>query len=208
MPLSLALPPPDPGVEIALSSQGMSQGIAQTEGFQLFPRIFMRMGAAQLGAQWRNVSSPSANGVAAFFVKYGRRVGTAQLEFAAAYRVRTGARGPGHPTAWEFSGTARQSLGRWVLRASADYSPDEFGNGSALYAELGPTFNIDKATRISGGIGRKSRERGPDYTAFNLGVSRSVGQKVTLDARYHDTNRSGLSARYGARIVVSASLSF
>src|SRR4026207_1082242 len=107
MPLPLALPPPDPGLEIALSSQGMSQGIAQTDGFQLFPRVFVRMGAAQLGVQWRNISSPAATGVAAFFLKSGRRVGKTQLEFAAAYRVRTGAQGPGDATAWEFSATAR-----------------------------------------------------------------------------------------------------
>jgi len=203
MPLPLALPPADPGFEILISSQGMSQGLAQTEGIQLFPRAFVRLGNAQAGVQWRNIDSPTANGVAALFAKYGRAIGKGQVDLAVRYRIRTGQRGPGNHTAWEFSGSGRRSFGNVSVQASLEYSADEFGRGKSLYAEVVPALKLDRF-RISAGLGRRYRERDSDYTSVNLGLSRSVGEHVTLDARYFATDRGDLGERYKRRLIVSA----
>jgi hypothetical protein len=205
MVFPLALPPPDPGFEILISSQGMSQGLLLTEGIQLFPRATLRMGSAQLGVQWRNVDSPAADGVAALFAKYSRRAGKVRVDVTARYRIRTGHRGLGKPTSWEFSAAGRRSFGKLAIQASADFSPQEFGNGRSLYAEIVPVLDLGES-RISAGIGRRFRQSGPNYTTFNLGIARTVASKVTLDARIHATDRGDLGERYKARVVLSARL--
>ena len=206
MPLPFALPPPDPGFELFIASRGMSQGIAQTDGMQVRPRLLVRMGNAQLGAQWRNVSSPAADGVAMLFARYGRKVGKLQLEGTATYRIRTRVTRSFKATAWEFTGTARRGFDGWDARLEVQYSPDEFGNGRSVYVEAGPAIELAPATRLSANIGRRERRGAPDYTSFNFGVTTVVRERLSLDARFFDTDRSGLESRYRPRIVVSARL--
>jgi hypothetical protein len=206
MPVALALPPPDPGFEILLSTRGVSQGLVQTDGQQLVPRLFVRIGEAQIGAQWKNIDAPSAKGVAAFFVKLNHKTGKGQIDAGVAYRVRTGLKAPADGEAWEFMAGARRDFGPLALRASVEYSPEEFGSGKSLYVELGPALQLDAATRLSAAAGRRERERAPDYSTFNFGVSRIFRQKLTIDARYYDTNRGELGRPYRARVIFSARL--
>ena len=203
MPLPLALPPADPGFEILVSSQGMSQGLPITDGIQLFPRLTVRIGRVQAGAQWRNVDSPAGNGVAALFAKYDRKIGQWQADATVRYRIRTGFTGVGRATSWEFSASGRRSFGNAAILASADYSPEEFGRGHSFYAEISPSVAIGP-TRISGGIGRRYRETDSAYTSGNLGVSSAVSKAISLDARLYATDRAGLGDRYKPRLIMSA----
>lgn len=206
MPVALALPPPVPGFEIILSTRGISQGVAQTEREQLVTRLFVRIGEAQIGAQWKNIDSPAAMGVAAFFLKLNHKVGKGQIDAGVAYRVRTGLKASADGEAWEFMAGTRRDFGPLALRANAEYSPDEFGSGRSLYVELGPALQLDAATKISAAIGRRERAKGPDYTAFNFGLSRLFRQRLTIDARYYDTNRGELGRTHQARVIFSARL--
>lgn len=206
MPLALALPPPDPGFEILLSTRGISQGLVQTDGQQVIPRLFVRVGETQIGAQWKNIDSTSAKGVAALFVKLNHKTGKGQIDAGVAYRVRTGLQASADGKAWEFTAGAKREFGPVAVRANAEYSPEEFGTGKSLYIELGPALQLDAGTRLSAAVGRRERPRGPDYTAFNFGVSRIFRQKLTIDARYYDTNRGELGRAYRARFVLSARL--
>lgn len=206
MPVLLALPPPDPGFELVIASQGMSQGVSQTDGIQVIPRAYVRIGRAQIGGQWRNIRSRSATGVAAFFLKCSGKVGGTQLEAGAAYRIRTGVNGSADSEAWEFSGGAKRSFGRLGLRIGAEYSPEEFDDGQSLYVDLGSAFDIDRVSTVSVNIGRRERDGGPDYTSFNAGISRVIERRLTLDARYYTTDRAGIDARYRGRLVLSTRL--
>lgn len=206
MPVLLALPPPDPGFELVLASQGTSQGVAQTDGVQVIPRAYVRIGSAQIGGQWRNIRSRSATGVAAFFLKFSGKVGGTQLEAGVAHRLRTGVKGSTDAKAWEISGGARRSFGRVGLRFSAEYSSKEFENGPSLYVDMGPAFDVDKVTKVSANIGRRERDGGPDYTSFNAGISRVIERRLTLDARYYTTDRAGIDARYRGHLVLSTRL--
>ena len=208
MPIPFGLPTPDPGFEISIASRGMSQGIAQTDGIQVIPRALVRIGAVQFGGQWRNVSSPNASGVAAFFMRISRSAGRARIDLGAAYRIRTGARANLDSRAWEFSAGARAVFGRSTLRLSAEYCPREFENGPSLYLEGGAAFRLGAATNASVNLGRRQRAGGPDYATFNAGVTRALGQRLSLDARFYETNRGALGARYRGRIILSARLAF
>ena len=204
MPMPMGLPPPVPGFEMFVASQGMSEGLSQTTGAQIIPRVTLRMGEVQLCAQWRNISSPIANGIAAFFVKWSHRSDNSQVELAALYRVRTDAPAGVDRNAWEFDGSFRHSFGKVGVRAIAEYSPKEFEAGQSLYVELGPTLQIAKTTIISLNAGRRERGGAPDYSTFNAGVTRLVGRKLSVDARVYATDHPERGSRYRTRLVVSA----
>lgn len=202
------LPPPDPGFEIAVASRGMSKGIAQTEGVQVIPKAFVQLGALQIGGQWKNVSSPVADGEAAAFVNYARTIGPYQLTMGVAYKFQTNVKAQTDDDSWEFTSALSRKFDNIGVRLSATYSPDDLGVARrSLYLEGGPSFELDRTMRISANIGRRSRVDGPDYTSFNAGISKTLFEKLTVDLRYFDTAQSELDEPYGARAVISAKLS-
>lgn len=203
MPLPLALPPVDPGFEITVATTGYSQGSAQTQAVQVKARATLQAGPLQAGAIWRNIDSDLANGVGAIFVRMTKSVGALQLEGGVAYRLRTGVKVPHKSRAWEFSASARRDFGKLSLRANAEFSPREFEKGYNLYVEAVPTITIDGKTRISAGLGRRQRN-GPDFTALNAGVTKTIVNGLALDLRYYTTSRPDLGARYKPRLVLSA----
>lgn len=206
MPLPFGLPPPDPGFELFVASHGMSEGLSQTTGPQIIPRATVRSGSLQIGAQWRNISSPIASGIAALFVKWSRKRGRTQLELAALYRLRTDPAPRVDSDAWELDASFRRSFGKLGLRGIVEYAPREFEAGKSLYVELGPNFRVGKATTLSVNLGRRERARAPDYTTINAGLTHGVGDKLSLDARIYGTDHPERGMRYRTRLIVSARL--
>ena len=203
------LPPPDPGIEFVVATRGMSKGVAQTEGPQLIVKPFVQLGLVQVGAQWKNVSSAVAGGEAAVFANVAPRLGKFQLNLGVSYKFQTGVKEPTDDRSWEFTSGVTRKFGKVSLRISAVYSPDDLGGAKrSIFVEGGPTVEIDKNTRISGAIGRRDRVSGDDYTAFNVGVTRTIFKGVTLDARFYGTNRSDISEFFEDRFVATARMGF
>lgn len=201
------LPPPNPGFEIVVASHGMSKGIAQTDGVQVVPKAFIQLGPVQVGGQWKNVSSPAADGEGAAFINYTPKLGAYQLTFGAAYKFQTNVKGETDDDSFEFTAAGNRKFGKFTLRISAIYSPDDLGGASrSLYLEGGPAFDIDSTTRFSANLGHRSRVAGVDYTSFNGGISKTFFKKVTVDLRYFDTARGQLGEVYENRVVLSGRL--
>ena len=201
------LPPPDPGFAILVASRGMSKGLAQTDGGQVIPKAYLQVGNVQVGGQWKNVTSPVADGEAAAFVTYAPKVGPYQLSIGGAYKFQTNVKGETDDKSWEFTGSASRKFGKLTLKASAVYSPDDLGGSRrSLYLEGGPSFEIDSTTRVSANIGRRSRVAGVDFTSFNAGISKTLFKKATFDLRYYDTAQSRLGEIYHGRLVLSGKL--
>ena len=207
--MPLDLPPADPGIEIVVASRGMSKGVVQSEGPQLIVKPFVKLGEIQLGAQWKNVTSPVAGGEAALFAALNKEVAKFQLSLQAAYKFQTGVKEPTDDRSWEFTGSVSRKFGKLSLRIGAIYSPDDLGSArQSLVIEGGPTWELDKTMRISAAIGHRERRDGDDYTAFNAGVAKTLFKGVTLDARFYGTNRNDLGINYKERVVVSARMAF
>lgn len=206
MPMILGLPPADPGFELFAASRGMSEGLLQTESLQVIPRATLRIGSVQVGAQWRNISSPTASGIAALFVKWSRSRERTQIGLALFDRYRTGTRAPVDRQAWEIDGAFRHGFGKLGLGMIAEYSPKEFEAGQSLYVEGGPNFMVAKGAKLSVNVGRRERKGAPGYTTFNAGLTQVLGACVSLDARIYGTNHSERGARYQTRFIVSARL--
>ncbi len=206
--MAFDLPPPKPGIELVVATHGMSKGMSQTDGPQAFAKGFFRIGALRIGAQWKNVDLPSANGEGAIFASAGRKVGTVQLNGGVAWKFHTRVRNEPDSTALELTASASRTFGPVTARVNAIYSPDDLGaTGRSLYLEAGPSLALLKGWTLSAAAGRRQRTGGPDYTTFNAGIGKSLAG-LLFDLRYYDTAQSELGSPYRARIVGSAKLSF
>lgn len=207
MPMPFGLPPVDPAIELFVASHGMTQGLSQSDGPQIIPRAYLRFGEVQIGAFWRNIDSPVANGIGVLFGRWGTKTRRTQFDVVLLYRTRTGARRPTVLHAWEMDGTLRRSFGRFGVRLNAEYAPREFELGPSLFIEIGPSVQLAKGTSLFANLGRRERRGAPEYTAINLGISRIVGKNLVIDGRYYATDRSEIGPRYHGRLVFSARLS-
>jgi hypothetical protein len=202
-----ALPPLDPGIELDVSSHGMSKGISQSDGPQFIPKVFVEHDGVQAGAQWKNVSQAGAKGEFAAFVNATHRFGSLQLTGGATYKVSSATKPGWDSHSLELNAAATQKVGKLSFKVSGIYSPDDIGpSGKSLYVEGGASFDAAKTWRLSANMGRRERDRSPDYTSFNAGVTKTLFKGFGIDARYYRTDRSSLGYTYRDRLVFSARL--
>jgi hypothetical protein len=204
-----SLPSPDPGIEISAFSQGMSKGLRQTEGVQILVRPEVAIGPVFIGALYKNVTSPTADGEAAILIGLRRRAAGFDLAVSAAYKWNSGARLQADRDCLEFNLSASRRFGRVTPRISLTYSPDDLGGTRAsLYAEAGASVALFAGASVSANIARRSRDGGPDYTAFNAGATYAITRNLSADLRYYDTAQSRIGVIYEPRLVASARLHF
>jgi opacity protein-like surface antigen len=204
-----ALPSPDPGIEISVFSQGMSKGLRQTEGPQILVRPELAVGPLFVGAFYKNVTSPTADGEAAVTVGLRRRIGGFDLALSAGYKWNTNARAQADRDCLEFTATASRRFGRLTPRINLVYSPDDLGGTRAsLYAEAGASLSLFSGASVSANIARRARDGGPDYVAFNAGATYAITGNVSADLRYYDTTQSRLGVIYQPRLVASVRIHF
>ena len=201
------LPPFDPAVEITVATTGMTQGTAQTDGGQIKPRAYLKIGQVQAGLLWRNIDSQLARGVGVLFVRTSRKLGRLQLDGGIAYRVRTGVKVPHKSQAWELNAGLRRDVGKLSLSGIVEFSPREFEKGYSLYLEGGPTLTLSRTLRLSTSVGRRERRGAPDYSAINAGLTKTLVEGLALDIRYYATTKAEVGERYRSRLVTSARLS-
>jgi hypothetical protein len=202
------LPPPVPAIELALSSTGMSKGLAQTEGAQALARGELAFGRVYLGAYAKNVTSASADGEAAALVGIRTTAAGFDLGASAAWKRAIGPARGSDVNGLELNGVVSRRLGGFTPRLSVTWSPDDLGStGRTLFAEFGTSYRVARTVSASVALGRRERRGGPDYTAWNGGVSWAPAKPMTLDLRYYDTS-GGSSHPFKARVVASARLKF
>ena len=202
-----ALPPPVPAFEVTVASQGMSKGLLQSDGPQFIPRASLKWRGLQAGGQWKNISTNSAKGEVSLFTGWSGKAGGTDLGASLAYKLLTSATGSGNRRSVEFSANAARRFGKLGLRASAVFSPDDFGaTRHSLYVEGGPSIDLPLAIKASAAIGHRWRQGAADYTSFNIGLSRPVAKVLTVDTRFYFTDRSELGKSYERRLVASIKL--
>ena len=199
-----AIPSPDPGIEISIASQGMSKGLRQSDGVQVVVHPELAIGPLFVAASYKNVTSPTADGEAALLAGLRGRVGGFDLSVSGAYKWNTNARRQADRDCIEFTAAASRRFGRVTPRISLIYSPDDLGGTRAsLYAEAGASLSLFHGASFSANVAHRWRDNGPDYAAFNAGLSYTVTRNFTADLRYYSTDESRLGAIYRPRLVAS-----
>ena len=81
-------------------------------------------------------------------------------------------------------------------------------SGESLYYEAGLSWQVRPRTRLSGGVGLRERDGGPDYISFNGGITQQLVPHVEADLHYYSTDRDALGAAFGGRLIASLRASF
>lgn len=198
------LPPPDPGLEILFATRGYSKGLAQTEGVQGVGRVDLVFGSVTLSTQYKNVSSPTADGEVAFSAGWKGKAAGFDLGVTASWKRLIGLDGQADPDALEFIPSVSRKIGPLTAKLSVTYSPDDLGGtGKSAWMEAGATWKLDGKTNLVAAIGRREREGSTDYTGFNAGVTRTLFPGISGELRYYDTGRSGLGEPFHGRFVAA-----
>lgn len=202
------LAPPVPVIEFNLASTGMSKGIAQTTGPQFLARGELGFGRVFLGAYIKNVDSSTADAEAAALVGVRTRAAGFDLVVSAAWKRAIDPAPRSDRNALEVGATASRKLGRITPRVSVVWSPDDLGGTrSTVFAEAGTSFRLSSSLSASAAFGRRQRGGGPDYSAWNAGLTWDALRPLSIDLRYYDTN-AGSAQPFRARAVVSARARF
>lgn len=200
----LHLPPPDPGIEIVLATRGYSKGLAQTDGVQGVGRVELGFKAVAISAQYKNISSPTSDGEAAFGVGWRGKAAGFDLGASVNYKRLIELDGQVDPDCWEFIPSLSRRIGPLTARLSVTYSPNDFGGiGESAWMEAGATWKLDGKTNLVAAVGRRERDGASDYTAFNAGVTRTLFKHVSAELRYYDTGRSELGEPFHGRFVAA-----
>lgn len=198
------LPPPDPALEISVASRGYSKGLAQTDGIQVVIRPEVAFGPLRLGAYGKNVTSSQYDGEAGASVGYRKSFGKTEVSASATVKHLYGADPEVDDVALELNFAATHTWGAVKPRVSLTYSPNDLaGTARTAFWEAGSSYQIDKKTSASAGIGLRKRTGGPDYTSFTAALSRTLGGPFTAEVRLYDTNRNNLGKNYHRWVVVS-----
>ena len=195
---------PVPAGEVSLSTRGYSKGLAQTEGVQGVGRFELGFGQFVLATQYKNISSATADGEATFSGIWKGKAAGFDLGMTASWKRLIGLEGQVDPDTFEFIPTVSRKFGPLTARLTLTWSPDDLGRtGESAWVEAGVSWKLDGKTNLVANAGRRERERGTDYTAFNAGVTRTLLKGVTADLRYYDSARSELGDPFEGRVVGS-----
>lgn len=197
------LPPPDPSFEISVASRGYSKGVAQTEGIQVLLRPEVSFGALRVGAYGKNIDSPDLDGETGGSISFRKEIQKVELSTSATVKHSIAARPGVDDVALELNAGAAYALGKFKPRVSLTYSPNDLGGtGRTYWWEAGSSYQFDKNTAASIGIGIRERTGGSDYTSFNAAITRTFGKIFTGELRLYDTSRHELGVNYERRAVV------
>lgn len=198
------LPPPNPSIELSIASRGYSKGVAQTDGVQAIVRPELAFGSVWIGAYAKNVTSPQFDGEAGALVGYRKTFGKTELSGSAAIKQLIAPAAGVDKTALELVFAVTRAIGDLKPRVRLTYSPDDLGStGRTAFWEAGGSYQIDKNTSVTAGVGLRRRDGSPDYASFNAGLARTLAGPFTAEVLLYDTNKHRLGDEYRRRMVVS-----
>lgn len=203
-----ALAAPLPAIEFNISSVGMSKGIAQTTGPQFVARGELAFGTWFVGGYVKNVDSSTSSGEAGALIGIRRKVVGFDFSASAALKRAIDPAPSFDTNALELNATASRKLNTTIARLSIVWSPDDLGaTRDSLFVEAGASQKLSSFLSASAAFGRRQRSGGPDYNAWNAGLTWNPAKPLSIDLRYYDTN-GGSSQPFRPRAVISARARF
>ena len=193
---------PDPGIEISVATRGISKGLSQTEGPQLVVRPELAFGDVYLGGYAKNVTSTTSEGEGGPTIGLRTRAGGFDLAASATFKLSIDPAEGSDAEVLELSGSAAHRLGPLNLRLGVTWSPNDLGTtGESTWIEGATTYNLGHDFVASAALGLRERDGGPDYTAFNVGISRIFFGHLTVDVRWYGTDRSAQGDAFEDQLV-------
>ena len=203
------LPPAVPAIEFSLASRGVSKGLAQTRGPQFIARGEVSVGSVYVGGFWKNITSPTSDGEAGASIGVRTKSAGFNLSASATLRIATSAAAGGDNQSLDLSGTVSRKMGRLIPQVLVIWSPDDLGSARhSTYAEASTAYALSPRTNVSVAIGHRARQNGLDYTAFNAGITQTLGRHVTADLRYYRTDKHHQGYTYQPGLIATVRARF
>ena len=200
---------PDPGIEVSIATRGISKGLTQTDGAQLVVRPELAFGDFYLGAYAKNVTSTTSDGEAGPAIGLRTSAGGFNLAASATLKLSIDPAEGSDAEAVELAGSVARRFGPLNLRLGVTWSPNDLGTtGESTWIEGTTAYDLGSDFVTSAALGLRERDGGPDYTAFNVGISRTFFGHLTADIRWYDTDRSAQGDAFEGRLVGTARVRF
>lgn len=202
------LPPPVPAIEFSLASRGASKGLAQTRGPQFIARGEVSAGSFYVSGFWKNITSPTSDGEAGASIGVRTKSAGFNLSASATLRIATSASAGTDNRSLDLSGAVSRKMGRLTPQVLVIWSPDDLGSARrSTYAEASAAYGSPR-TNVSVAIGRRARQNGLDYTAYNAGITQTLGRHFTADLRYYRTDRHHQGYTYQPGLIATVRARF
>lgn len=108
----------------------------------------------------------------------------------------------------ELQADLSRGFGKVSTRLRVNWTEDGYGaTREAWWTELQGVYALDAKTKASVALGSRRAHGGADYTAWNAGVKRKLGDNLALDLRWYDTDEHDLGEPYEGRLVAALTLS-
>ncbi len=184
---------------IGAASDYVFRGLDQTfdaEG-QIFGGVDVTADKFYAGA-WLSNTGPDGDGAVEYdlYAGFKPELGGATLDLGLIYYAYTdndSGSVSSDLNALEFKAALSVPAGPFTLGGALYYSPENggFGDESTTYIEANAAYTFENGPTISAAIGNFSADVvAPidSYTTWNIGATFPVGEKFSIDARYHGSD--------------------
>lgn len=198
----------------AVSTDFVSRGISMSEGDPAVSgAVDVTQGLFYAGVWASNASfagDPDTDAEVDFYAGVRPTFAGVNWDFSVAHYAFAGQpSGAGYDFS-ELRAEASRTIGPITWGALIYWSPDFFGaeEDEATYAEISGAISPAERWTVSGGVSRQWVSSDADYNSWNLGAAYELTQQLSLDVRYHDTDRHEFGAEFGSRVVASLGVAF
>jgi uncharacterized protein (TIGR02001 family) len=109
----------------------------------------------------------------------------------------------------EAKAAATRTLGPIEAGGAFFWAPDTKGRvGEGLYYEASAAMALGSRLTLSGVLGRQEDDETGAYNTWNVGAAVGLTQRISLDARYHDTDTDAFGRDGEGRVVAGLKAEF
>jgi uncharacterized protein (TIGR02001 family) len=109
----------------------------------------------------------------------------------------------------EAKAAATRSLGPIEAGGAFFWAPDTKGReGEGLYYEANAAMAVGSRLTLSGALGRQEDDETGAYNTWNLGAAVGLTERISFDARYHDTDTDAFGQDGEGRVVAGLKAEF
>jgi hypothetical protein len=197
----------------AVASGSLSKGITETDGNgQVAANLHLRKGSFRTGLRLINVrSSDGADHQWQISQDYTTKVAGLGLSARLAYKSNQGGRTGSDKDNFELTSEVTRPIIDKYTRAKWQmiYSPDNSGDGKqALWNELSISHDRNDRVTLSLGVAHRTTTPPRNYSAIVVGATLKIAPRLTVDVRYHDTDKPSYGKRYKGALLIGLTRRF
>jgi uncharacterized protein (TIGR02001 family) len=197
--------------QVIVASEGVTKGISDSNGnSQIVGEVMAHRGRFYGELKIKNIkSADGADTSIQSLYGFRPKLGPYALNLFITHRYFDGTRKGVDKEFVEYQADISRRFGKNTLRLTHMYTPDSSGRTkAATWSGLGLSRQLSKHVVVTGNYALRRTKPARNYKAYNLGLVWALGQDLSLDIRYFDTDRHDYGKRFEDRAVIGLTRSF